>query len=288
MYSPKEPEEEVDHLFFDSECDERDTKTEKHVNQTENFQIESTVKECALEMLQKEMSELEVQSRLIAKDGSECKKDIKMRKESSHREREKKKTKKREHPPKRKDRVKEAKVASGKVHSNTSSRNSSPFPHSDVSESSQSDDLSSSCSSSSEAEEDNVFKNADDSDRCSEPAKKSTGKFRIWGRSRSSSSSRERSPTPLAKFFNTQSSSPLWRQPQPGSANQNQRPNTSEMADSNDTVTDVTPLSSPDARRRQLFDLVPPTDPLKNVGQQLEANTDGEERSGRYHSSWEE
>lgn len=331
MYSPKELEGEVDHSFFDSDCDVSGTKTENSVhqeeedrgstynnnnklpNQTENSQIESKVEECGslklgnketekkeecgIETLEKEMSGLEVQSRLIAKDGSECKEDIEIKKEISYQEKEMEETKKREDPPERKDNVKEAEAASGKEDSDTSSRKSSPLPRSDMSESSrgsQSDNLSSTCSSSSAAEEDDVFKNEDDGYHRSEPAKKSTGKFRIRSRSRSSSSSSgERSPTPLAKLSNTQSTSSPWRQPRPGSANRKQRPRTSETADSDDTVTDVTPLSSPDASPQQSFDLapptstestlpVPPTDTSETVdGQQLDANTDGEERSGR-------
>lgn len=73
-----------------------------------------------------------------------------------------------------------------------------------------------------------------------------------------------------------------------------------ETADSDDTVTDVTPLSSPDVSPQQSFDLapptstestlpVPPTDALETVdGKQLDVNMDGEEPSGRYHRSWED
>ncbi|MCJ8749281.1 hypothetical protein PDJAM_G00174540 [Pangasius djambal] len=328
MYSPKELEGEVDHSFFDSDCDvsgakpeklahqekeDRDSNTEKLPNQPENSQIETEVEECgslkmgneetekeefAVETLEKEMSGLEVQSGLIVKDGSEYKEDIEIRKEEvSYQEREKEETKKREDPPERKNNVKPEEAACGKEDSDTSSRKSSPLPRSDMSESSrgsQSDELSSICSSSSSSaaeEDDAVFKNEDDCYHPSEP-KKSTGKFRNRSYSHSSSSSGGvRSPTPFAKPSNTQSTSSPRRQPRPGSANRKQRPKTSETADSDDTVTDVTPLSSPDVSPQQSFDLapptstestlpVPPTDTLETVdGQQLDAKTDGEEQS---------
>ncbi|XP_026803403.3 cilia- and flagella-associated protein 97 isoform X1 [Pangasianodon hypophthalmus] len=331
MYSPKELEGEVDHSFFDSDCDvsgtkpekpvhqekeDRDSTTEKLPNQPENSQIERKVEECGsskmgnketekeecgVETLEKEMYRLEVQSGLIVKDGSEYKEDIEIRKEDvSYQEREKEETKKREDPPERKNNVKAEEAACGKEDSDTSSRKSSPLPRSDMSESSrgsQSDDLSSICSSSSSSssaaeEDDAVFKNEDDCYHPCEPAKKSTGKFRNRSRSHSSSSSGGvRSPTPFSKPSNTQSTSSPWRQPRPGSANRKQRPKTSETVDSDDTVTDVTPLSSPDVSPQQSFDLapptstestlpVPPTDTLETVdGQQLDAKTDGEERS---------
>ncbi|KAG7313871.1 hypothetical protein KOW79_022367 [Hemibagrus wyckioides] len=305
MYSPKELEGEVDHSFFDSDCDVSGTKPEKPVHQEKEEREITNQKlpnqnesrrekeECGVETLEKEMSGLEVQSGLIVKDGSECKEDVEIRKE----EREHEGTENREGPPEQKDGVKKDEAACGKDDSDNSSRKSSPLPRSDVSGSSrgsQSDDSSSICSSSSsEAEEDDaVFKNEDDGYQCDEPAKKSTGKFRNRSHGYSSSSSSgDRSPTPLAKPSSTQSTSSPGRQPRPGSANRKQRPKTSEAADSDDTVTDVTPLSSPDASPQPSFDLALPTSTDSTLpaphtdtsvdGQQRDVNTDGEERSGR-------
>lgn len=314
MYSPKELEGEVDHSFFDSDCDVSSTKPENpvfqrkgngsHTDEKLPSQIEGEVEACgSLKMenketgygvgtLEKEMSGLELQSGLVVKDGSECKEDIEIRKEVAYQESEKEQAKEREDP------LKKEEAACGKEDSDTSSRKSSPLPRSDMSDSShgsQSDDSSSICcsSSSSAAEEDDtVFKNEDDGYRRSEPAKKSTGKFRNRSHSHPSSSSNgERSSTPLGKHSKTRSTSSPRRQPRPGSANRKQRPKTMETADSDDTVTDVTPLSSPDVSPQQSFDLapptstestlpVPPTDALETVdGKQLDVNMDGEEPS---------
>lgn len=323
MYSPKELEGEVDHSFFDSDCDvsgakpgnpihqeeeDRGCSNEKLSKQAEESRIERKAEECGsttmgnketenepreVDTLEKEMFRLEVQSGLMVKPGSECKEDIEIRKEASSLE-------KREDPPEQKQNVKKEDSSCGKEDSDASSRKSSPLPRSDLSESSrgsQSDDSSSIYSSSSAAEEDDgVFKTQDDGYRHSETAKKSIGKFhkRSHSHSSSSSSSGERSPTPSAKPSNTQSASSPRRQPRPASANQKQRPKASETVDSDDTVTDVTPLTSPDASPLQSFDLAPPTsselalpDTLETVdGQQLDVNGDGEERSSRYHSSF--
>ncbi|KAK3507629.1 hypothetical protein QTP70_031677 [Hemibagrus guttatus] len=301
---PKELEGEVDHSFFDSDCDVSGTKPEKPVHQEKEEregtnqklpnqnESRSEMKECGVETLEKEMSGLEVQSGLIVKDGSECKEDVEIRKDDRKHE----ETEKREDSSEHEDNVKKDQAAFGKDDSDTSSRKSSPLPRSDVSGSSrgsQSDDSSSICSSSSssEAQEDDaVFKNEDGGYYRDEPAKKSIGKFRNRSHSYSSSSSSEdRSPTPLAKPSSTQFTSSPRRQPRPGSANHKQRPKTSEVADSDDTVTDVTPLSSPDISPQQSFDLAPPTStgltlPAPHTDTSVDgqdANTDGEERSGR-------
>lgn len=291
MYSPKELEGEVDHSFFDSDCDVTGTKPEKPVhleneerdNTNEKLPIQNERRrekeKCGEETLVKEMSGLQVQSGLIAKDGSERVEEIRKKEELE-----------KEDPLEQKDGVKKDEETRGTDDSDTSSRKSSPLPCSD--KGSKSDESSSICSSSSAAEEDDaVFKSEDVGSRRNGPPKKSTGKSRTRSHSYlSSSSSGERSPTPVAKPTSSQSISSPRRQPRPGSANRKQRPKTTEMEDSDDTVTDVTPLSSPDVSPQQSFDLAPPTssesllpapntDTLETVdGQQ---NTDREERSGR-------
>ncbi|XP_026990799.1 cilia- and flagella-associated protein 97 isoform X2 [Tachysurus fulvidraco] len=294
MYSPKELEGEVDHSFFDSDCDVTGTKPEKPVH-LENEERDNTKEKLPIqnerrrekekygeETLAKEMSGLQVQSGLIAKDGSERVEEIRKKEELE-----------KEDPFEQKDGVKKDKEARGTDDSDTSSRKSSPLPCSDMSKSnhgSKSDESSSICSSSSAAEEDDaVFKSEDVGSRRNRPPRKSTGKSRTRSHSYvSSSSSGERSPTPVAKPTSSQSTSSPRRQPRPGSANRKQRPKTTEMEDSDDTVTDVTPLSSPDVSPQQSFDLAPPTSsetllPAPNTdnfetvdGQQ---NTDREERS---------
>ncbi|XP_060720625.1 cilia- and flagella-associated protein 97 [Tachysurus vachellii] len=286
MYSPKELEGEVDHSFFDSDCDVTGTKPEKPVhleneerdNTNEKLPIQNERRrekeKSGVETLAKEMSGLQVQSGFIVKDGSECVEEIRKKEELEKRD-----------PLEQKDGVKKDEEARGTDDSDTSSRKSSPLPCSDMSKSnhgSQSDESSSICSSSSAAEEDDE----DVGSRRNGPPKKSTGKFRTRSHSYvSSSSSGERSPTPVANPTSSQSTSSPRRQPRPGSANRKKRPKTTEMEDSDDTVTDVTPLSSPDISPQQSFDLAPPTSaesllPAPNIetvdGQQ---NTDREERS---------
>lgn len=312
MYSPKELEGEVDHSFFDSDCDVNGTKPGKPVrqerqdtgssdeklpNQAENSRTQSRMQtnetkeeKCGVETLEKELSRLEVQSRLIATDGTECKQDDQVRNKASSSQEE---MKTRGESPEQKDMGEKEDSACGKEDSDTSSRKSSPLPRSDVSESSRgskSDDSFSICSSSSSAgeEDDAVFKNEDDACHRNEISKKCVGKFRKRSHSRSSSSSGRRSPTPSGKPSNTSSTSSPRRQPRPGSATWKQRPKPSETANSDDTVTDVTPLSSPNVSPQQSFYMAPPpaTESVTletSDGQKLNVNTDRMERSGRYH-----
>ncbi|TSN95704.1 Cilia- and flagella-associated protein 97 [Bagarius yarrelli] len=163
---------------------------------------------------------------------------------------------------------------------------------SEISCGSQSDDDLTIYSSSSTAEEDDaVFINKNDASYRCKNAKNPTGKFRQRGHSYSLvSSSEERTPTPLVKPSSTQSTSSP-RQPQQGSVNWKEKPKTSETSDTDDTVTDVTPLSSPDISPQQSVKLAPtsfnksrlpvsPNDISETVdGQQLDATTDGEDRS---------
>ncbi|KAM9449676.1 cilia- and flagella-associated protein 97 isoform 1-T1 [Clarias gariepinus] len=341
MSSPKQLEGEVDHSFFDSDCDASDTKpeepvqdetkdrnstkeehpdqlesseitrgvketestNEEHPDQPESSKITREIKEsestneerpnqpesskitkeveepeslkegseetenpeCGIELLEKEMSGLEVQRGFM--DDSECKEDS----------------------------VQKDEATCEKEDSDTLSRKSSPLAHSEMSliRGSQADVSSSICSSpsSSAAEEDVVFKNKEKSHHRREPATKSPGKFRT--RSSSSSSSRERSTTSSAKLSNTESTLSPRRQPRPRSFNRKQRPRTSEIANSDDTVTDVTPLSSPDINPPLSFDLALPTSsesplpkdtPGTTSARQLDPNAAGRKRSGRYHS----
>ncbi|KAM9449677.1 cilia- and flagella-associated protein 97 isoform 2-T2 [Clarias gariepinus] len=336
MSSPKQLEGEVDHSFFDSDCDASDTKpeepvqdetkdrnstkeehpdqlesseitrgvketestNEEHPDQPESSKITREIKEsestneerpnqpesskitkeveepeslkegseetenpeCGIELLEKEMSGLEVQRGFM--DDSECKEDS----------------------------VQKDEATCEKEDSDTLSRKSSPLAHSEMSliRGSQADVSSSICSSpsSSAAEEDVVFKNKEKSHHRREPATKSPGKFRT--RSSSSSSSRERSTTSSAKLSNTESTLSPRRQPRPRSFNRKQRPRTSEIANSDDTVTDVTPLSSPDINPPLSFDLALPTSsesplpkdtPGTTSARQLDPNAAGRKRS---------
>lgn len=281
MYSPKELEGEVDHSFFDSDCDVSSTKPENPVhhdkvdrdstNKMLPDQTERRRKQqgSEVETLAKEMFGLEVQSGLIVKDDSKYKEEteiIKVKNVDAERD----------------------EVPCGKKNSDSSSRKSSPLPRSDMSDSSrgsQSDDSSSICSSSSSAaeEDDTVSVNTDNASYRRKNCKNPSGKFFNRSHSYSSASSgEERSPTPLTKPSSTPSTSSSRRQPQPRSVNRKQRPKTSEMPDSDDTVTDVTPLSSPDVSLQQSVKLALPTFSQSSLpvdGQQLNATTNGKKRS---------
>ncbi|KAI5087731.1 cilia- and flagella-associated protein 97 isoform X1, partial [Silurus meridionalis] len=256
MYSPKELEGEVDHSFFDSDCDaseaqsekpvhrekeDRDGTDEKFPDQSECSQIEKKVERH--EELEKEKPGLEDQSSLDLKGGSD---------------------------PKGQSRFKMADIfeRKKKTEEETEDGKTSPLSHSDMSGS----DLSDDSSRVSSEDDDDIHKNEDDDQRRQRNRAKKSGRklFGFLRRHSSSSSSRERSPTP----------------PGQDPADQKQRRQTSERIESDDTVTDVTPLSSPDVSPQQAFDLapttstdptlhVPPADTLDTAHEQhLVANTD--------------
>ncbi|KAM9449857.1 uncharacterized protein Hap1MRO34_022326 [Clarias gariepinus] len=299
MYSSKELEGgEVDQPFQDSNCDvigtipeepihqeteDRDITNEEHLDQTETSEItrevekpesvkeeiKETIKpECEVESLEKEMSRLEVEQGLIVKDDSERKEDGVQKDEAIH----------------------------GRGDSATSSEKSSPLTCSELTHSIhgiQLEGLSSMSPSSALAGEEDglVFKSMEDSYHHTEPGKESTGNFHTWNQrhlTSSSSSSRESTPTPLTTLFNEQSSLSSQQQTGPESDHWKQCPRTSDMAISDDTVTGVTPLSSPDINLQRLFDLAPPTSsestlPKDTTGstnaRQLDANTARGKRS---------
>lgn len=271
MYSPKDLEGEVDHSFFDNDCDVSGTNPDEPVHPEEE-DMDST-NEKLLDQAENERNVEECESKtLITKETEKEERGV----ETSSRVGEEEEAEKTEDPSEEKDHFKKEDPAHGEE--DTSSRKSSPRPHSDLSNSSydsQSDDSSS--------EDDGYYRN--------ETTKSSTGKSCTRSRSHSASSSfAERSPVP-----HTRATSYPWRQPQPGSANRKQRHQTAERDDSDDTVTDVTPLSSPDISPQQSLGLAPPTSTRStlpstietNDGQKLDVNTHGEERFSRYHSSWE-
>ncbi|KAF5897416.1 cilia- and flagella-associated protein 97 isoform X1, partial [Clarias magur] len=269
MDSPKELEGEVDQPFLDSNCEkeDRDISNEERPDQTESSEItrdveepesvkegsKETIKpECEVELLEKEMSRLEVQQGLIVEDDSERKDDG----------------------------VQKDEAIFGRGDSATSSEKSPPLTCSEMSP--LIPDICSPTSSAGE-EDDLVFKSMEDSYYRREPDKMSTGNFHTRNQSHSSSS-RESTPTPPARLSNEQSR----RQKGLESAEWKQRPRTSDMSISDDTVTDVTPVSSPDISLHQLFVLAPITSsestlskdtPGSTSAQQLDANTEGGKRS---------
>ncbi|XP_052423572.1 cilia- and flagella-associated protein 97 isoform X2 [Carassius gibelio] len=92
--------------------------------------------------------------------------------------------------------------------------------------------------------------------------KKSAGKFHKLSRSRSSSSDPESSHSSEER---SSQKSPVKHQ-RVGSAHQKERQN--ETAESEDTVTDVTPLSTPNISPSQSLDVVLPSEPAADVQQQ--------------------
>ncbi|KAI5630436.1 cilia- and flagella-associated protein 97 isoform X1, partial [Silurus asotus] len=262
MYSPKELEGEVDHSFFDSDCDaseaqsekpvhrekeDRDGTDEKFPDQSECSQMEKKVERH--EELEKEKPGLEDQSSLDLKGGSDSKGQSRFKMADIF---ERKK----------------------KTQEETEDGKTSPLSHSDMSGSDLSDH---SPRVSSEDDDDDIHKNEDDDQGQQRSRAKKSGRklFGFLRRRSSSSSSRERSPTP----------------PGQDPADQKQRRQTSERIESDDTVTDVTPLSSPDVSPQQAFNLAPPTstEPTLHVPpadmldsaheQHLVTKTDGKKQS---------
>ncbi|KAL6467329.1 hypothetical protein MHYP_G00251330 [Metynnis hypsauchen] len=338
MFSPKELEGEVDHSFFDSDGEpgktvhqdpeEREGDRVKKPGQTETSQMDRQTKDGGRVQVEEKDAVLKAESLEEVFSSLQIQTE---EKSMGHSDR----TKERKEDNSESSAVKGWKEAeSGRDDSDASSRRSSPPPRS---ESSQSDDSSSarsytsvephSDSSAEEREDDDggVLKDDDDDDGYSdtesdnngreeppepppskppsEAYKKSLGKFR--SRSRSSSSDGESSldgdggsPTPSHKLPATRGTSSPRRRPRPGPAKQRERAKGSETAESEDTVTDVTPLSTPDVSPGQSFDLTPPTEPLVTVtapqgqdvieepsGTEVDAvrrrssDTDGDERS---------
>ncbi|XP_037388514.1 cilia- and flagella-associated protein 97 isoform X1 [Pygocentrus nattereri] len=276
--------------------EERQGDQVKNPSQTETSQMGRQTKDGG--RVQVEEKETEKDAVLKAESLEEVFSSLQIQTESvGHSDR----TKERKEDDSESSAVKERREAeSGRDDSDASSRRSSPPPRS---ESGQSDDSSSarsytsvepqSDSSAEEGEDDDggVLKDDDDdgysdtesdnnrreeppepppSKHPSEAYRKSLGKFR--SRSRSSSSDRESSlggdggsPAHLHKLSATQATSSPRRRPRSGPAKQRERTKGSETAESEDTVTDVTPLSTPDVSPGQSFDLTPPTEPLVTV-----------------------
>uniref|UniRef100_A0A4W4DUX4 Cilia- and flagella-associated protein 97 n=1 Tax=Electrophorus electricus TaxID=8005 RepID=A0A4W4DUX4_ELEEL len=259
MYSPKELEGEVDHSFFDSDC--------------EVGNAESGKEECS-HWRDERMERGEEESR-ERRDHSNLKEERKGKFETDVLEQRQE-------------------AESGREDSGASSRKSSPLPHSDGSESrrnSQSDDSSSvrSYSSVEPRSEDDDESVGSEEERPPEPqppehnlqvsinpiANKLAGKFRTRSQGclssserESSSSSDEKGPTFPQNPSITQAVSSPPQQPRRGSANQRERRTDPEMAESEDTVTDVTPLSTPDISPEQSFDRTAPDEPSAMVARQ--------------------
>ncbi|XP_035385660.1 cilia- and flagella-associated protein 97 [Electrophorus electricus] len=365
MYSPKELEGEVDHSFFDSDCEVGSAELGRPIHegpeeaagsQTENLQTERRTEkggrtdvtdkqgetapeeEAGVKRLEEDFSGLQVrtwerkdQSEDAESGKEECShwRDERMeRGEEESRERRDHSNLKEERKGKFETDVLEQRqeAESGREDSGASSRKSSPLPHSDGSESrrnSQSDDSSSvrSYSSVEPRSEDDDESVGSEEERPPEPqppehnlqvsinpiANKLAGKFRTRSQGclssserESSSSSDEKGPTFPQNPSITQAVSSPPQQPRRGSANQRERRTDPEMAESEDTVTDVTPLSTPDISPEQSFDRTAPDEPSAMVArQQLQdmarglavaeedrakrdsSDTDGQERTGR-------
>uniref|UniRef100_A0A8B9HL42 Cilia- and flagella-associated protein 97 n=1 Tax=Astyanax mexicanus TaxID=7994 RepID=A0A8B9HL42_ASTMX len=331
MFSPKELEGEVDHSFFDS-----DGEAGKVVHQcpeeTQNPQLERSTEEdgkLEAENQGRESKELEEET---------LKEDLSHLRIQSEPDGHSKWTSEAKENPSGNNVVKDKEgPESGREDSDASSRKSSSLPSSDRSKSrkgSRSDDLSSvrsyssldshSDSSPEDGEDEAVLKNDDESEsderektlerplikRHSETSRKSPGKFRNRSRSHSPSSSSTssecessnggdgRRPGLSHKPSFTQATSSPRRWPRSSSANQRERVKVSDTVESEDTVTDVTPLSTPDISPGQSFDLTSLTEPTVTAAVQEQeivtkepsvtevdsekrrsSDTDGEERS---------
>ncbi|XP_051560774.1 cilia- and flagella-associated protein 97-like isoform X2 [Myxocyprinus asiaticus] len=106
--------------------------------------------------------------------------------------------------------------------------------------------------------------------------KKSAGKFRNLSRSNSSSSDTESSHSSSDERSSLHSQNSPVKPHRIGSANQRERSKALDTAESEDTVTDVTPLSTPNLSPVQSIDMVLHSKPLAADVQQQQHNVAGE------------
>lgn len=303
MYSPKELEGEVDHSFFDSDCEANGTENEQlnkqeaslgpgeRKNKETNVLIDQTESEVQSDRHERPQASLEKGLHQAHNENNECDNEL----------------------------IKEGQG------SNAPFEGSSPIPSAktlETDENSQSDEGSSVQSYSSDedrelGDEDNAdFKlrknsngdlNSDDdgyhrSDDESEEEerqsskqrrsshgthKKCAGKFRKQSRSSSSDAESSNSGEERSSVCSQKSPVKLNRV---GSANQRER--AKESAESEDTVTDVTPLSTPNVSPAQSIDVALPSKPLAVDAQKIVVNeevsddpvsisSEGEEEPGK-------
>ncbi|XP_066518387.1 cilia- and flagella-associated protein 97 isoform X2 [Hoplias malabaricus] len=313
MFSPKELEGEVDHSFFDS-----DTETGKTVQEPKEQEENPVKNPSGIKLLQKESTVEVVESDLREREAAVLKGERLEEGFSSLQihsvETEKSEVNSVSTKEGRGDHSENAALKEG-TEEESGTLESSHLPSSDRSEfrhSSQSE--SESCSepsySSAEPLSDSSAEEREEEMREGRPesppsgTSKESAKIQNRSCSRSSSSSSERGSSldesgrrrtraQKATTSPRRRAHPL----RPGSANQRERAKTSE---SEDTVTDVTPLSTPDVSPRQSLDLILPPRLSVTVSEKQQqdvavevpatevdagrrrrtSSTDGEERSG--------
>lgn len=133
-------------------------------------------------------------------------------------------------------------------------------------------------------EEDRLPETHSSKHRGSSP-KKSAGKFRKQSRSSSSSSDAESSHGSEERSYVCSQKSPVKYQ-RVGSANQGER--AKESAESEDTVTDVTPLSTPNVSPAQSIDVILPSELLAADAQKIDANKEVSDDQGSISSEGED
>lgn len=313
MFSPKELEGEVDHSFFDSDGEPGKTVHQdlenkgNHVEKPSQPEMESKTEEGrrveneeAMEWLETHFSSLHLQSAEKPKSGAPSPRTNEGKEDGSENDA----VKERKEPQSGAEDSSKEPLLESRHRSQSDSSSvrsySSVEPHSDSSDEDRDDDAvfknDDDCSSETESEN-NDGEKLQELPSSKQTSRKSAAKFRSRSRSSSSDSDSSfdgdrRSPGPSHKHSVAQTTSSPRRRPRLGSANQTERAKTSE---SEDTVTDVTPLSTPDMSPEQSFDLTPSTEPSEtvarqqqeespvtevDVGKRRSSDTDGEERSG--------
>lgn len=260
MYSPKEFEGEVDHSFFDSDSEAqnsivRQSNTKKEPNPDGTPELNGKVKDGSSapenkaqdasnkeekETQLKEFSRLDVPREEMQENSSKFMDHFTIRKEECE-------TNNGEEPSITTDETgRDNKDDPEREDSDASSRRSTPLPYSDKSESSRgskSDDSSSLRSSSESSDEDDG-----DQKSAKRSLKKPASKSRPQSHSASSSSDGN---SPTSSRQSPAAHHNLSSRLRTTSGKHKQRMKSTEAGDSEDTITDVTPLSTPEVSPRR-------------------------------------
>ncbi|KAI2668653.1 Cilia- and flagella-associated protein 97 [Labeo rohita] len=276
MYSPKELEGEVDHSFFDSDCEANEPGSEdgrlKKLKATER-QDEKTGKETHVSMDQIGNEAQSVRnSKVEARLEDDSNQSSRGQSEETGYERERQSS---EGLFKGSSSLPSAKSLET-INNSQSDEGSSVHSYSSDEEREQDDDFKlrkTNSNVNSDDDDDGYHRSDDESEEdvrspvtrstkhkgLSHGTPKKSGKFHKLSRSRSSSSDPESSHSSEERSSFPSQKSPLKHQ-RVGSAYQKERQK--EILESEDTVTDVTPLSTPNVSPSQSIDLVLPSKPL--------------------------
>lgn len=297
MYSPKELEGEVDHSFFDSDCEANGTEDEQ-INKQESSQGPDERKSKETNVLIDQIGS-EVQSgrrgtakasledglRQTCNENKECVNELTKERQSSNAHFKGSSPILSAKSSGAGDNIQSDEGSSVQSYSSDEDRelddeDSSDFKLRENGDLNSDDDGYHRSDDESE-EEDNLPETQSSKHRGYAP-KKSAGKFRK--QSRSSSSDAESSHSSEEKSSVCSQKSPM-KHHRVGSANQRER--AVESAESEDTVTDVTPLSTPNVSPAQSIDVVLPSEPLAADALKIVVNEEGSDDQGSISSEGE-